>query len=156
MKRVLQTLIVLVTLIGFISCHKYPDDPFISLKRPFKRIEGTWNITSYQINGVEHSHNFDSLLSPNTLTDCSIKFVNGLHDSNGQTIPSAGTYHFQNKNGSLIFSDKYSIDDDLLKIGFLTPSNSDTVLSYLLFYNCKTTSSLNNEIRGSFTTNIFE
>ena len=74
MKRISKTLITLIILSClFVSCHKYPKDPFISLRRPVKRLESgsgtTWRFTSYQISGVEHSHDFDPILTPNTLTD---------------------------------------------------------------------------------------
>jgi len=36
------------------SCHKYPEDPFISLRRPEKRlVSKTWHLTSYKINGID-------------------------------------------------------------------------------------------------------
>lgn len=90
------------------SCHKYPEDPFISLRRPWKRLEGTWKFTSYKINGVEHSHDFDSMLASKTLTDCSITFhpfynLKGwysLQDNNGNSI------HYIDANlGNYVFDD---------------------------------------------------
>ena|ERR1700758_4096721 len=59
------------------SCHKYPEDPFISLKRSQVRLRGTWKVTSYQINGVEHGHDFDTLLSTCTIYECTISFEAG-------------------------------------------------------------------------------
>ena len=62
--------LLFVTCFGFVSCHKYPEDPFISLRKPENRIHDIyWQFTSYQIHGVEHSHDFDSILKPHTLTD---------------------------------------------------------------------------------------
>ncbi len=68
--------ILFLTLIAFffLGCHKYQEDDFISLKRPWKRFTGAWQFTSYKIYGVEHSHDFDSLLKPRSLTDCCINF----------------------------------------------------------------------------------
>ena len=77
MKNLIKILFVLITLSSLcVSCHKYPKDPFISLRQPNKRLEAsTWQITSYQINGVEHSHDFDNLIAPATLTDCYLIMV---------------------------------------------------------------------------------
>jgi hypothetical protein len=102
MKR--AKLIILILVIGsfvFVSCHKYPEDPFISFRKPPKRIEGKWNITSYQIWGVDHSHNFDSLLKPNTLYNCCINF-SPYHNSNGG-IDNNGTVTFTDLNNNLLY-----------------------------------------------------
>ncbi len=76
----------LLVLTSLISCHKYPEDPFISLRKPEYRLmggsqknsTGRWKFVSYKINGTEHSQDFDSFLSksPNftTLTRLSILF----------------------------------------------------------------------------------
>lgn len=86
------------------SCHKYPEDPFLSLKRPFKRLEGTWKFTSYQINGVEHIHDFDIFLSPKTLAECAISLHSynkrdgwyEINDLNGGSVPPfASSYEFR-------------------------------------------------------------
>jgi len=76
MKKVFKIIVVLVALVClFSSCHKYPEDPFISLRNPINRLMGTkWKFTSYKINGVDHSHDFDGFLSPNTLTDITFSF----------------------------------------------------------------------------------
>ena len=76
----------LLVLTSLISCHKYPEDSFISLRKPEYRLMGgsqknsigRWRFVSYKINGTEHSQDFDSFLSksPNftTLTRLSILF----------------------------------------------------------------------------------
>ena len=64
----------IVTLLN--SCHKYPEDPFISFRAPNDRLKHyEWTITSYQINGTEHIHDFDSILSPRTLKDLTLQFA---------------------------------------------------------------------------------
>ena len=76
MKR-FKTIALTLILGSFVllSCKKYPEDPFISLRKPIDRSTGVWQFTSYQINGVEHSHDFDSLFQkPQTLTDLAISF----------------------------------------------------------------------------------
>ena len=124
------------------SCHKYPEDPFISFRRPNKRIEGTWNITKYQVWGVDRSHDFDSLLKPNTLTDCFIHF----HPFNYITH-TGGTFSFIDKNGNPIFSRtgfgelEFGLDPDpstsqhATLIGFgKDPDPIDSVFFNLFFY----------------------
>ncbi len=59
----------------FNSCQKYQGDSFVSLQTPYYRLVGfNWQIVSYQINATEHSHDFDSLLTPETLTDFNLIF----------------------------------------------------------------------------------
>lgn len=54
MKKVFKTALILITLVGFVSCHKYPEDNvFIESKSPEKRIVGTWSLTKYYINGAD-------------------------------------------------------------------------------------------------------
>ena len=45
------------------ACHKYPEDPFISLRSPEKRLQDkTWYLVSYKINGADSTKNY----GPNT------------------------------------------------------------------------------------------
>lgn len=99
MKRLFKILLILITLIDFVSCHKYPEDPFISFKQPWKRINGTWMITSYQVYGIEHSHDFDSLLKPKTLTDYGINFTYW-----NDAAQNHGSFEFFDKNGNELFN----------------------------------------------------
>jgi len=123
----------------FMGCHKYPEDPFISLKQAGKRLLGTWNITSYKINGVEHSHDFDSLLSPNTLTDCYIFFEAG-------DLVGDGEFKFQDKNKQTLFPsggfNTFSFEGDKNKENtklFFYPIDSTNVFGHLFFYGQKKT-----------------
>ena len=76
LKKIFITATVgLLVLTSLISCHKYPEDPFISLKRPWKRLEGTWKFDSYKINGTEHVHDFDVFLNSISLNDCLLHLV---------------------------------------------------------------------------------
>ncbi|HEX7414169.1 MAG TPA: hypothetical protein VF411_08995 [Bacteroidia bacterium] len=108
MKKVLKTALLLITLVGFISCHKYPKDPFISFRKPIVRLDAGWQITSYRILGKEHSHDFDNLLSPNTLTDVKIDFNYGIHPADDiytTLIPQfpIGTYTISSDNKTFTF-----------------------------------------------------
>jgi hypothetical protein len=87
------------------SCHKFKEDPFLSLKSPQKRLRGTWKILSYKINGVDHTHDFDSLLVWTTLTNCSMIFNNNrgegscaIVDEKGLEPGKARSYSFQFDN----------------------------------------------------------
>ena len=46
-------LLVALLLTLLTSCHKYPKDPFLSLKRPEKRILGRYKLIHYYVNGVD-------------------------------------------------------------------------------------------------------
>ncbi|MHB8260813.1 MAG: hypothetical protein ACYDCN_04790 [Bacteroidia bacterium] len=113
MRRLFKLSLVLITLAGFVSCHKYPEDPFISLKNPQDRLSGigsgyTWKITSYQINGVEHSHDFDNFLSPHTLTDITFTFH--------PLIPREGTQVYS-INELNIRGINWSIENNIISLG---------------------------------------
>src|SRR6185503_15505590 len=103
-KIFVTTTVGLFVLTSIISCHKYPEDSFISLRKPEYRLmggsqknsTGQWRFFSYKINGTEHSQDFDSFLSksPNftTLIRLNIFFyqdydllfrVDGLADAGG-------------------------------------------------------------------------
>jgi hypothetical protein len=94
-----------------IECKKYPADPFISFQSPYARLTGSnWHINSYQINGVEHSHDFDSMLTPRTLTDCNMIF--GTYSSSGSPH---GVVDFKYKDGTSITVDGKSISRKRMK-----------------------------------------
>ena len=49
----------LVTLLN--SCHKYPDDPFISLRKPLARLNYRhWYLNKYLVNGVDSISRFSN------------------------------------------------------------------------------------------------
>lgn len=86
-------ILVLVCLFSFSSCHKYPEDPKISFKKPATLLGGVWKVTGYTINGTDHIHDLDTALAPFTLADCWIEFdINKSWDH--------GVYHFYNGNGN--------------------------------------------------------
>lgn len=61
------------------SCRKYKDDEFISLKTPFKRIVGHWQIESFLVNDQDssyHVYNKDSLHNGYYLKDLQLDFTN--------------------------------------------------------------------------------
>src|ERR1700758_2298387 len=104
LKKIFITATVgLFVLTSLISCHKYPEDPFISFRQPIKRLQiGYWQFTSYKINGTEHYHDFDSLFAPATLIDCKIGFA-GVD------------YHMEDNTGRWVFhdsGDRYDFPND--------------------------------------------
>ena len=146
MKKLVLLLLLISTLVlgSFIlaSCHKYPEDPFISFRRPNKRIEGTWNITKYQVWGIDHSHDFDSILAPKTLTDYCLKFS----PFDNALDVAFGTYTFVDKNNNARFTsntwqgDHYRFEDaggisTTLYFDYFK-GNSDTTF-YTLFFGIK-------------------
>lgn len=87
-------LIPVVVLLAMASCRKFEEDPFVSFHSVGRRLQGNWKIESYKINGIEHSHDFDSLLTPLTLTD--LKLVIGNDDSR----MTSGPFYFADPNGN--------------------------------------------------------
>ena len=95
----------LLVLISLISCHKYPEDPFISLKRPWKRLEGSWKFDSYKINGTEHVHDFDVFLPSISLNNCHIT-LRAFYNLKGE-------YFLKDPNGNIIhFNDFVYVFDN--------------------------------------------
>lgn len=105
------------------SCHKYSEDSFISLRKPGNRLNGTWKFIGYRINGVDHNHDFDSVLAPKTLTDCSIKFIKNNNNSN------FGLYKIYDNEGREILPTDYReyslVDGQPLTIHYI-----DSVIFY--------------------------
>ncbi|MEO8761840.1 MAG: hypothetical protein ABI388_10285, partial [Bacteroidia bacterium] len=71
MKKFLK-IVLFSTLINFLcSCHKYPNDTFISLESPFDRLtgnQGVWQLTSFKVNGEDSTNNYIySFLGQNVL-----------------------------------------------------------------------------------------
>jgi len=92
MKRLFKIAVVLVILIGFVSCHKYPEDPSTSFIRPIKRLSNasSWNMVAYYINGIS---SMDSLMhkyvsvNPLLSTSSELDFaVMGTAANGGKTI----------------------------------------------------------------------
>jgi len=126
-------------MVVFASCHKYPEDPFISFKRPAQRLAGTWQITKYQVWGVDHSHDFDSLLNPNTLTNCSVNFV--LYSDHGDGANGAWTFSPLFRQGGLFQFDYSNTSNPRfadLELGY----SSDTVFYNQFFYRKKSARSI--------------
>jgi hypothetical protein len=133
MKTLFKTSLILIALGGFcLSCHKYPEDPFISFRRPIKRIEGTWNITKYEVYGVDHSHDFDSLLKTRTLTDCCINFSPYIYNS----YPVDGSYTFVDKDGNNILpsGNNFQFEDATRLFFGYTMVSPDSIFYNLFFY----------------------
>lgn len=109
------------------GCHKYPKDPFISLREPDKRLESaTWQFTSYQINGVEHSHDFDSLLAPTTLTNCFMIIANNQ---------GSNTYFFSLNSTNLydvVDNGTWAISSDYKTLQLISVSNGTIINEFYI------------------------
>ena len=112
--------IFITATIGFLittllnSCHKYPEDPFLSLRNPKVRLcgrpnkgAGEWLFTSYKINGVDHSHDFDNFIySPSLTNGVSLLFwsnSSNAFDVNNTAGNAKGRFGFKDNNKTLVF-----------------------------------------------------
>ena len=59
----MKKVFLLLIFIGLLSCKKYKDDSFLSIRSPSKRLEAYfWVLSSYKINGADSTSNY---LNPN-------------------------------------------------------------------------------------------
>jgi hypothetical protein len=146
-------IIFALTLISLFSesCQKYSDDSFISFQSTYQRLVGTsdpsafankWQITSYQINGTEHSHDFDSILTPKTLTEYSLQF-----EELSPGISQAGIEFFDNSGNQLIYNINHELlwqgGYDLNTSGSIHFISLDSCMFDHLFFKTNTISSNN-------------
>ena len=129
MKKIGKIMLLVISLASLVSCHKYPGDPFISFRRPFKRLEGSgsgvpWRFSAYQINGADHSHDFDQLLKPNTLSDCILM----LTDNEDNQV-----YWISADNANRLVMSDYGISSDN-KTLFLDADLSAVTTTYNNFF----------------------
>ncbi len=66
MKKIILVLIIITTILE--SCKKFPDGPCISFRSVIKRIEGTYKVDKFFINGADSTTEF------NTKLGCEIEF----------------------------------------------------------------------------------
>lgn len=66
-----------VLLLFFImaSCKKYPEDNFISLRRPMKRVVGDWKIKDYQFNSTSIVDQLNTMLKKYDVTSTNLKII---------------------------------------------------------------------------------
>jgi hypothetical protein len=123
MTRIFKQLIILIILIGFVSCHKYPDDPFISLRTPFKRItKHQWILNNYTVNGVDSMSLFNDTLGRPIPNLVCFQFNNKytvnkytFHDEFGN-----GTWSIDKKNFSLCYARAWGLNYHLFNNGCTT------------------------------------
>jgi hypothetical protein len=125
-------IIGLFVLMIFNSCHKYPEDTFLSLRNPKVRLCGRpkdggkrWWFTSYKINGIDHNHDFDNFIKVPRLTEgvAIFFFSNGGTDSfiiNNTSTDAKGHFDLRDNNATIIISCSFSSFQDPFSAKFLT------------------------------------
>jgi hypothetical protein len=98
------------------SCQKFPEDDSVTLKRAKKRIEGTWQIKEYLIDGVDSLQLFLDSADLPYLTyrvdyKGSFKLGGGNYPNNGDFVPVGTLYQTYTFSG-------YKIEKDNFYIGF--------------------------------------
>lgn len=106
------------------SCHKYPQDPFISLRSPESRLIGkVWQLQSYKINGIDSVSKFKNY---NNFPLPLISFLNYKKNVTPQVFGCVGCddgtrgFFFQNHYKQFV-------------VGFFDPQTSHFNLNMLLF-----------------------
>ena len=84
----------------FCTCKKYPEGPFISLKTKENRVDGTWEVEKYLVNGVD---SVASKYSPG----CTINFYakassGGSRNISIQCEKSSGYWSFRDRKESIV------------------------------------------------------
>lgn len=123
MRKTIKFLFVFICLLLIGSCRKYPDDPFISILRPAKRIQGDYLLEHYYVNG------FDSATTSKYSFYTSTRHIFVPHHSFALYEPSLsfwydvdmGTYVDRISNRSFRFADNHK--------SLYIPSN------FLVFYS---------------------
>lgn len=116
----------------FIGCKKYPEDKFYSLKRPEKRVCGSWKIIEYNFNGNSVITELNTKLKTFDIRDLSLIVI-------GKSGKTEGYYNFFpyfntgfqrfpiNKSERSVFhftyhdSEHNDFGDSLQKLTFLSP-----------------------------------
>ena len=80
----LTPFIILLVIAGNIACRKYKDDSFISFRTPNQRLVGNWQLTYFEVNGVDSTYAFQHILS-NYPNPCGLTFYkeDGTYYVNG-------------------------------------------------------------------------
>jgi len=115
----------------FTTCKKYPEDKFISLRKPEKRVIGDWKIKKYNFNNVDIIDEINSTLKTFDIRELTlvVKGNKGKEQGYYTFLPFFNTsfYDFpisKYERGKFYFSylDKgVNFGDSLQKLLFLTP-----------------------------------
>ena len=133
MKHKTNILVIIIgVLLCFVSCKKYPEDKFISLNQPEKRVIGDWKIVSYDFDNNGIIDQLNAKLKTFDIRDLTLRVV-------GQDGKNEGYYCFSpyfntgfqdfpiDKSERALFHFKYhdsgqvDFGDSLQKLVFLTP-----------------------------------
>ena len=129
------------------SCHKYPEDPSISFRRPINRLgwPGGWHLWHYYINGVDSMSNlmknYPSPLNGATNLDF---FISATHQSSIDFQGDIGTGSFSLENNS----NALKVTLSSLMVGFYNPfinTTTDWTIVELTTNRLVITSTINNK-----------
>jgi hypothetical protein len=101
--------LVILVVVFFNSCKKYPEGPKFSLLRPEKRIYGTWELEKYVVNDFDSTNYLppcNAIYSPEGVNNnyC-YRFIRGKNNIKGSD--GNGAYIFENDKEELVIS--YSV-----------------------------------------------
>lgn len=80
-----------ISIIGilFFGCKKYSEDPFLSLRKPEKRILGDWELKSYKIDGIDYLSVFtppDSFYTKGYIIKTSLPICVNFFQTHGERL----------------------------------------------------------------------
>lgn len=76
----------------FLGCKKYSEDPFISVRKPEKRILGDWELKSYKIDGIDYTSVFsppDTFYTKGYIIKTSLPVYVNFFETNGEQLYKA-------------------------------------------------------------------
>jgi hypothetical protein len=88
MKKPLFLLILLAITLSFACKRRFPDGPLISFRTVNHRLEGTWKVTQFLINGADSTDEFNAKLG------CEIEFSKNTFQLNGNQFNEGPYYYF--------------------------------------------------------------
>jgi hypothetical protein len=101
------------TLFMFTACKKYEDGPFISLRSKMSRVENTWRVESYTVNGVD-----------STATLVNINYT--------ETYEKSGAFSYASTTGHSMGSWDFLLEkNDILRSGVLGQGATSKILHIL-------------------------
>lgn len=106
-------LLVTFSLFIFTACKKYEDGPFISLRSKMSRVENTWRVESYTVNGVD-----------STATLININYT--------ETYEKSGAFSYASTAGKSSGSWDFLLEkNDILRSGVLGQGATSKILHIL-------------------------
>ncbi|MEN9523194.1 MAG: hypothetical protein RL065_1571 [Bacteroidota bacterium] len=67
-----QLLFITLIMLAALACHKYKEDDFISLRKPGKRLEGSWHIVAFNVDGAD---SLNDLFKRTNYANCNFQLI---------------------------------------------------------------------------------